>query len=76
MWPGTVIQSLTTLTAVGFATVVEDLVKQYGGKEMKGGFCWIRWVLRRKEWQWKEIDGGGAHQGQSGWSKTTGATDL
>ncbi|CAH7684164.1 hypothetical protein BY996DRAFT_6473426 [Phakopsora pachyrhizi] len=40
------------------------------------GFCC---VLRRKEWpHWKEGQklGGGAQQGQSGWSKTTGARDF
>ncbi|KAI8446321.1 hypothetical protein BY996DRAFT_6500068 [Phakopsora pachyrhizi] len=55
-------------------------------KEGHRGFCWILLgfeeegvVVEIKEWcHWKEEQklGGGAHQGQSGWSKTTGATDL
>ncbi|CAH7687675.1 hypothetical protein PPACK8108_LOCUS22493 [Phakopsora pachyrhizi] len=62
------------------SVVVEDFVKEYEGKEVKGGlqgrcevvfvgFCWGHWKEEQKL-------GGAAHQGQSGWSKTTGATDL
>ncbi|CAH7690326.1 hypothetical protein PPACK8108_LOCUS25644 [Phakopsora pachyrhizi] len=50
------------------------------------GFCWILLgfeeegvAVEGNGWRhWKEGQklGGGAHQGQSGWSKTTGATDL
>ncbi|KAI8444873.1 hypothetical protein BY996DRAFT_6487226 [Phakopsora pachyrhizi] len=50
------------------------------------GFCWILQDFEEEGvageengWRhWKEGQklGGGAHQGQSGWSKTTGATDL
>ncbi|CAH7674007.1 hypothetical protein PPACK8108_LOCUS23006 [Phakopsora pachyrhizi] len=45
-------------------------------KEVFAGFCW---VFTGKEWNhWKEEKklGGGAYQGQSGWSKTTRAMDL
>ncbi|KAI8448104.1 hypothetical protein BY996DRAFT_6483168 [Phakopsora pachyrhizi] len=55
-----------------------------GGAER--GFCWILQdfeeeglAVEENGWcHWKEGQklGGGAHQGQSGWSKTTGATDL
>ncbi|CAH7685762.1 hypothetical protein PPACK8108_LOCUS20336 [Phakopsora pachyrhizi] len=44
--------------------VVEDLVKEEEG--MEG--C--------QHWNKKQKLGGGAHQGQSDWSKTTGARDL
>ncbi|CAH7669070.1 hypothetical protein PPACK8108_LOCUS3641 [Phakopsora pachyrhizi] len=66
--------------------VVEDLVKRVGGKEVKGGLqerCKEVFeegvAVEGNRWcHWKEEQklGGGAHQGQSGWSKTTGATDL
>ncbi|CAH7689062.1 hypothetical protein PPACK8108_LOCUS24121 [Phakopsora pachyrhizi] len=66
--------------------VVEDLVKEYEGKEVKEGLqmrCKEVFeegvAVERNGWDhWKEEQklGGGAHQGQSGWSKTTGATDL
>ncbi|CAH7672181.1 hypothetical protein PPACK8108_LOCUS6986 [Phakopsora pachyrhizi] len=44
-------------------------------KEVFLGFCWVgrKWMVpleREEKVRW------GAHQGQSGWSKTTGATDL
>ncbi|KAI8446032.1 hypothetical protein BY996DRAFT_8399850 [Phakopsora pachyrhizi] len=49
-------------------------------------FCWILQdfeeegvAVEENGWRhWKEEQklGGGAHQSQSGWSKTTGATDL
>ncbi|CAH7687873.1 hypothetical protein PPACK8108_LOCUS22732 [Phakopsora pachyrhizi] len=54
--------------------------------ELKGGFCWILWgfedervAREKKRWgHWKEEKklGGGAHQGQNVWRKTTGSTDL
>ncbi|CAH7670609.1 hypothetical protein PPACK8108_LOCUS5340, partial [Phakopsora pachyrhizi] len=53
-----------------------------GGRNGKGGqrnggagrgFCWI---LQDFEEEGGQKLGGGAHQGQSGWSKTTGATDF
>ncbi|CAH7687535.1 hypothetical protein PPACK8108_LOCUS22333 [Phakopsora pachyrhizi] len=60
-----------------------------GGQEKGGaerGFCWISQdfeeegvAVEENGWpHWKEEQklGGGAHQGQSGWSQTTGATDL
>ncbi|KAI8445164.1 hypothetical protein BY996DRAFT_6503404 [Phakopsora pachyrhizi] len=61
-----------------------------GGRICKGGaergFCWISQdfeeegvAVEENGWRhWKEEQklGGGAHQGQSGWSKTTGAMDL
>ncbi|CAH7667991.1 hypothetical protein PPACK8108_LOCUS2449 [Phakopsora pachyrhizi] len=60
-----------------------------GGQEKGGaerGFCWISQdfeeegvAVEENGWHhWKEEQklGGGAHQGQSGWSKTTGATDF
>ncbi|KAI8457002.1 hypothetical protein BY996DRAFT_8393163 [Phakopsora pachyrhizi] len=61
-----------------------------GGRIGKGGaergFCWISQdfeeegvAVKENGWRhWKEEQklGGDAHQGQSGWSKTTGATDL
>ncbi|KAI8447329.1 hypothetical protein BY996DRAFT_6455852 [Phakopsora pachyrhizi] len=43
-----------------------------GGAE--GGFCWV--LLGFKEEGVAQKLGGGAHQGQSDWIKTTGATDL
>ncbi|CAH7669311.1 hypothetical protein PPACK8108_LOCUS3910 [Phakopsora pachyrhizi] len=55
--------------------VVEDLVKEDDGKEVKGGFCWILLGFEEEGngWQhWKEEQ----KLGQSSWSKTTGATDL
>ncbi|KAI8448542.1 hypothetical protein BY996DRAFT_6539862 [Phakopsora pachyrhizi] len=72
--------------AVERGAVVEDLVKEYGEREVKGGFSWIllgfedeRVAVEGNGWlHWKEEKklGGGAHQGQSDWSKTKGATDL
>ncbi|KAI8460818.1 hypothetical protein BY996DRAFT_6542023 [Phakopsora pachyrhizi] len=66
------------------AGVVEDLVKE--GREKEGGreVCWILQgfeeegvALEGNGWRhWNEEQGGGAHQGQSGCSKTTGAMDL
>ncbi|KAI8455408.1 hypothetical protein BY996DRAFT_6514839 [Phakopsora pachyrhizi] len=50
--------------------VVEDLG---GVRKFFVEFCW---VLRMKKWQEEQNLGGGAPQGQSGWSKTTGAMDL
>ncbi|CAH7687673.1 hypothetical protein PPACK8108_LOCUS22491 [Phakopsora pachyrhizi] len=61
-----------------------------GGRKGKGGaergFCWSLQDFEEEgvageenEWRhWKEGQklGGGAHQGQRGWSKTTGATDF
>ncbi|KAI8444610.1 hypothetical protein BY996DRAFT_6484073 [Phakopsora pachyrhizi] len=71
---------------INFNIVVEDLVKEYEGKEEKGGlqgrrkgfFVGFCWVFRRREWQWREIDEpiGKRGKSQSGWSKTTGAMDL
>ncbi|CAH7687663.1 hypothetical protein PPACK8108_LOCUS22475 [Phakopsora pachyrhizi] len=46
------------------------------GKEVTGG---LQGRLKGNGWcHWKEEKklGGGSHQGQSGWRKTTGATDL
>ncbi|KAI8456395.1 hypothetical protein BY996DRAFT_6593327 [Phakopsora pachyrhizi] len=69
-------QTITIFQEVIFVGgVVEDLVKEDGGKELKGGlqgrckevfvgFCWEQKLC------------GGAHQGQSSWSKATGAMDL
>ncbi|CAH7675917.1 hypothetical protein PPACK8108_LOCUS10999 [Phakopsora pachyrhizi] len=63
-----------------------NLVKEYEGKEVKGGLqgrCKEVFVgflaVEGNGWRhWKEEEtlGGGAHQGQSDWSKTTQATDL
>ncbi|CAH7681200.1 hypothetical protein PPACK8108_LOCUS13769 [Phakopsora pachyrhizi] len=58
-----------------------------GGRNgMERGFCWLLQDFEEEGvageengWRhWKEEQelGGGAHQGQSGWSKNTGATDL
>ncbi|CAH7684292.1 hypothetical protein PPACK8108_LOCUS18391 [Phakopsora pachyrhizi] len=59
---------------VGLAGVVEELVKEGKGKGgAERGFCW---TLQGFEEEGEQKLGGGAHQGQSGWSKTTGATDL
>ncbi|CAH7675980.1 hypothetical protein PPACK8108_LOCUS11073 [Phakopsora pachyrhizi] len=64
---------------------MEDLVKEDDGKKVKGGFqgrckeVFRRVAVEGNRWHhWKEEQmlGGGAHQGQSVWSKTTGATDL
>ncbi|CAH7684584.1 hypothetical protein PPACK8108_LOCUS18849 [Phakopsora pachyrhizi] len=52
---------------------VADSVEE-GGAESR--FCWILLGLSRKEAVEGMELGGGAHQDQSGWSKTTGATDL
>ncbi|CAH7672962.1 hypothetical protein PPACK8108_LOCUS7809 [Phakopsora pachyrhizi] len=53
--------------------MVEDLEKGYEGKEDEvvavEGKRWLHWKEEQKL-------GGGAHQVQSGWSKTAGATDL
>ncbi|CAH7683051.1 hypothetical protein PPACK8108_LOCUS16307 [Phakopsora pachyrhizi] len=64
--------------------VVEDLVKKKVKTE--GGFCWILLGFEDEgvavgengwhHWEEEQKLGGGAHQGQSGWSKTMGATDL
>ncbi|KAI8452228.1 hypothetical protein BY996DRAFT_6593182 [Phakopsora pachyrhizi] len=40
---------------------------------LREGFCWILLGFEEKG---EKTLGGGAHQGQSGWSKTTGAMDL
>ncbi|KAI8453218.1 hypothetical protein BY996DRAFT_6512953 [Phakopsora pachyrhizi] len=58
--------------------------QEKGGAER--GFCWIFLGFeeegvavegnRRRHWKEGQKLGGGAHQGQSGWSKTTGAMDL
>ncbi|CAH7671673.1 hypothetical protein BY996DRAFT_6501260 [Phakopsora pachyrhizi] len=59
-----------------YPVVVEDLVKGDEGKEVKGG---LQGRLEGNGWHyWKEEQklGGGAHQGQSNWSKITGAMDL
>ncbi|KAI8450493.1 hypothetical protein BY996DRAFT_8396379 [Phakopsora pachyrhizi] len=55
-----------------------------GGAER--GFCWTLQDFEEegvagekngwRHWKGEQKLGGGAHQGQSGWSKTTGATDL
>ncbi|KAI8445579.1 hypothetical protein BY996DRAFT_6545039 [Phakopsora pachyrhizi] len=55
-------------------SVVEDLVKEDDGKEVKGGLqgrC--KEIFVRFCWQ---TLGGGTYQAQSIWSKTTGATDF
>ncbi|KAI8460966.1 hypothetical protein BY996DRAFT_6530290 [Phakopsora pachyrhizi] len=51
-----------------------------------GSFCWILLGFEEegvtgegngwRHWKEEKTLGGGAHQGQSGWSKTTGATDF
>ncbi|CAH7674725.1 hypothetical protein PPACK8108_LOCUS15502 [Phakopsora pachyrhizi] len=63
--------------------MVEDLVKRGGERRFFVGFCWVfeeeGVAVEGNGWcHWKEEKklGGGAHQGQSDWSKTTGATDL
>ncbi|KAI8447440.1 hypothetical protein BY996DRAFT_6501505 [Phakopsora pachyrhizi] len=68
------------------AAVVEGLVKEYEGKEVKGTFCWILLgfeeegvAVEGNEWHHRKEEkklGGCIHQGQSDWNKTTGATDL
>ncbi|KAI8450352.1 hypothetical protein BY996DRAFT_6468600 [Phakopsora pachyrhizi] len=63
------------------SSVVEDLVK--GGAESAPGIL-LNFedegvTMGRNGWcHWEEEEklGGGAHQGQSGWSRITGATDL
>ncbi|CAH7681551.1 hypothetical protein PPACK8108_LOCUS14172 [Phakopsora pachyrhizi] len=60
--------------------------KRGQGKGGAESFCWILQGFEEEEvaveengWRhWKEGQklGGGGHQGQSGWSKTTGATDF
>ncbi|KAI8458666.1 hypothetical protein BY996DRAFT_6502866 [Phakopsora pachyrhizi] len=55
-----------------------------GGAER--GFCWILQDFEEegvaveengwRHWKVGQNLGGAAHQGQSGWSKATGATDL
>ncbi|CAH7675545.1 hypothetical protein BY996DRAFT_6609395 [Phakopsora pachyrhizi] len=63
-----------------FTVVVEDLVKEgreEGGAESAPGVEGV--AVEGNEWcHWKEGQKlcGGSHQGQSGWSKTTGAMDL
>ncbi|KAI8449286.1 hypothetical protein BY996DRAFT_6572325 [Phakopsora pachyrhizi] len=50
----------------------------FGKRQQRNGGA-ERVVVRRNGWHnWKEEEnlGGGAHQGQNGWSKITGATDL
>ncbi|CAH7673423.1 hypothetical protein PPACK8108_LOCUS8279 [Phakopsora pachyrhizi] len=55
--------------------VVENLVKEVKEglqgmcKEVFVEFCWHHWKEEQKL-------GGDAHQGQSGWRKTTGTMDL
>ncbi|CAH6634600.1 hypothetical protein PPAC1_DRAFT_1749086 [Phakopsora pachyrhizi] len=45
------------------------------GLVLKGGFCRILLGFKKEEVAGQKL-GGGAHQGHSGWSKTTGAMDL
>ncbi|KAI8445974.1 hypothetical protein BY996DRAFT_6534989 [Phakopsora pachyrhizi] len=59
---------------------------RFGKRRVGRGFWWIMQdfeeegvAVKENRWgHWKEGQklGGGAHQGQSGWSKTTGAMDL
>ncbi|KAI8446152.1 hypothetical protein BY996DRAFT_6533732 [Phakopsora pachyrhizi] len=42
---------------------------------LQGGFCWILQDFEEEGVAEQKL-GGGAHQGQSGWSETTGATDF
>ncbi|KAI8451097.1 hypothetical protein BY996DRAFT_6536242 [Phakopsora pachyrhizi] len=62
----------------------EEINIHYG--ESVTGFCWILQgfeeegvAVEGNGWRHRNEGqklGGGAHQGQSGWNKTTGATDL
>ncbi|KAI8443204.1 hypothetical protein BY996DRAFT_6485509 [Phakopsora pachyrhizi] len=58
--------------------VVEDLVNVNEGKEGQRGFQGHFTVVRRRWSNWKEEEklDGGAHQGQSFWSRITAAKDL
>ncbi|KAI8457154.1 hypothetical protein BY996DRAFT_6508724 [Phakopsora pachyrhizi] len=49
-----------------------------GGQEKGGAERGFYWILQdfEEEGVAEQKLGGGAHQGQSGWSETTGATDL
>ncbi|CAH7673683.1 hypothetical protein PPACK8108_LOCUS8568 [Phakopsora pachyrhizi] len=51
-----------------------DFIKEEGGAESI--LCWILLGFEWRHWKEGQTLGGGAHQGQSAWSKTTGATDL
>ncbi|CAH7672198.1 hypothetical protein PPACK8108_LOCUS7007 [Phakopsora pachyrhizi] len=56
----------------------QNLVKEDEVKEVKGGLQGRKAVEGNRWRHWREEQklGGGAHQGQSNWSKTTEAMDL
>ncbi|CAH7676766.1 hypothetical protein PPACK8108_LOCUS11862 [Phakopsora pachyrhizi] len=58
----------TTIPITPEIGVVEEMVKE-------GGFCWILQNIEEEGVAEQKL-GGGAHQDQSGWSKTTGVMDL
>ncbi|KAI8443626.1 hypothetical protein BY996DRAFT_6475370 [Phakopsora pachyrhizi] len=67
------------VTRIKDHAVVEEMVKEDREKEGRRDFEEEGVAVEKNRWRhWKEEQmlGGGAYQGQSGWSKTKGATDL